>query len=135
MLAFAPGGRLLALVEFSGKVDVWDLKARDIAFTLKKPGKTKVAFSPEGDYLACCDSESISLFATRNWKKLWQVPTYWHHPVALAFSRGARNVGRKLIWRSIRLGYKPWEGLLFLLKAVGKGSGCWLMFACYHRFY
>jgi glycosyltransferase involved in cell wall biosynthesis len=35
----------------------------------------------------------------------------------LAFSRGARNVGRQLIWRSISLGYKPWEGLIFLLKA------------------
>jgi glycosyltransferase involved in cell wall biosynthesis len=34
----------------------------------------------------------------------------------LAFSRGARNIGRQLIWRSISLGYKPWEGLLFLLK-------------------
>lgn len=34
----------------------------------------------------------------------------------LAFSRGARDVGRQLIWRSISLGYKPWEGLLFLLK-------------------
>jgi glycosyltransferase involved in cell wall biosynthesis len=35
----------------------------------------------------------------------------------LAFSRGARDVGRKLIWRSITLGYKPWEGLVFLMKA------------------
>lgn len=35
----------------------------------------------------------------------------------LAFSRGARDVGRQLIWRSISMGYKPWEGLLFLLKA------------------
>ena len=34
----------------------------------------------------------------------------------LAFSRGARDVGHQLIWRSISLGYKPWEGLLFLLK-------------------
>jgi glycosyltransferase involved in cell wall biosynthesis len=35
----------------------------------------------------------------------------------LAFSRGARDVGEQLIWRSIDLGYKPWEGLIFLLKA------------------
>lgn len=35
----------------------------------------------------------------------------------LAFSRGAPEMGRQLIWRSIRLGYKPWEGLIFLLKA------------------
>jgi glycosyltransferase involved in cell wall biosynthesis len=35
----------------------------------------------------------------------------------LAFSRGARDIGQKLIWRSIRLGHKPWEALLFLLKA------------------
>ncbi|HEY2008367.1 MAG TPA: glycosyltransferase family A protein [Rhizomicrobium sp.] len=35
----------------------------------------------------------------------------------LAFSRGAPDVGRRLIWRSISMGYKPWEGLLFLLKA------------------
>jgi len=35
----------------------------------------------------------------------------------LAFSRDARDVGGQLIWRSISLGYKPWEGLLFLLKA------------------
>jgi len=35
----------------------------------------------------------------------------------LAFSRGAEDIGRQLIWRSIGLSYKPWEGLLFLLKA------------------
>ena len=35
----------------------------------------------------------------------------------LAFSRGARNAGRQLIWRSIRLGYEPLEGLFFLLKS------------------
>lgn len=35
----------------------------------------------------------------------------------LAFSRGVRDIGWQLIWRSISLGYKPWEGLLFLLKA------------------
>jgi hypothetical protein len=35
----------------------------------------------------------------------------------LAFSRGASEKGRQLIWRSISLGYKPWEGILFLAKA------------------
>ena len=35
----------------------------------------------------------------------------------LAFSRGAEDIGRQLIWRSISLSYKPWEGLLFLFKA------------------
>ena len=32
----------------------------------------------------------------------------------LACHRGASKVGRSLIWRSILLGHKPWEGLLFL---------------------
>jgi glycosyltransferase involved in cell wall biosynthesis len=35
----------------------------------------------------------------------------------LAYSRGAREVGRQLIWRSINLGYKPSEGLAYLLTA------------------
>jgi glycosyltransferase involved in cell wall biosynthesis len=32
----------------------------------------------------------------------------------LAFHRDAPKAGRSLIWRSISLGYKPWEGALFL---------------------
>jgi len=32
----------------------------------------------------------------------------------LACHRGASKVGRSLIWRSILLGHKPWEGLTFL---------------------
>ena len=35
----------------------------------------------------------------------------------LAFSRGAPDIGWSLISRSIKLGYKPWEGVLFLIKA------------------
>ncbi len=32
----------------------------------------------------------------------------------LAFHRNAPKAGRALIWRSISLGHKPWEGILFL---------------------
>lgn len=32
----------------------------------------------------------------------------------LAFHRNAPKAGRALIWRSISLGYKPWDGILFL---------------------
>jgi len=32
----------------------------------------------------------------------------------LAFHRNAPKAGRSLIWRSISLGYKPWEGAMFL---------------------
>lgn len=42
----------------------------------------------------------------------------------LAFSRGARDAGERLIWRSISLGYNPWEGLLFLLQA--SAAATWL---------
>lgn len=35
----------------------------------------------------------------------------------LAFSRGAPDAGRLLISRSIKMGYRPWEGMLFLIKA------------------
>jgi hypothetical protein len=35
----------------------------------------------------------------------------------LAFSRGAPDAGRLLIWRSVGMGYKPWEGILFLINA------------------
>ena len=35
----------------------------------------------------------------------------------LAFVRGAPEAGQRLILRSIAIGYKPWEGIIFLVKA------------------
>jgi hypothetical protein len=35
----------------------------------------------------------------------------------LAFSRGEREIGRELVVRTIKMGYKPWAGLLFLANA------------------
>ena len=49
----------------------------------------------------------------------------------LAFSRGANDIGRQLIWRSISLGYKPWEGSLFLLKT--NSAATWLKRAIRRR--
>jgi WD40 repeat protein len=94
-LAFGPGGRLLALVDMSGQVEVWDIESSGIRHTLKLSSdarNAKVAFSPQGDYLACSDDKSIYLFETHSWKKLWQVSTYWHHPVSLAFSHDGKRL-------------------------------------------
>jgi glycosyltransferase involved in cell wall biosynthesis len=35
----------------------------------------------------------------------------------LAFSRGEPRIGRKLVVRSVAMGYRPWEGLTYLAKA------------------
>jgi WD40 repeat protein len=95
-LAFAPNGRLLALVDISGDIDVWDLETREKCCTLRNPPRPvraiAAAFSPQSDYLACCDARSIYVFETRTWQKLWQAPTYWHHPMTLAFSRDGKRL-------------------------------------------
>lgn len=47
----------------------------------------------------------------------------------LAFSRGEREIGRELIVRTIKMGYKPWEGLLFLanVSPFGRTLKRWLL--------
>jgi WD40 repeat protein len=93
-LVFAPGGRLLALTNSSGQIEVWDLETKSKCFSLMTPSKkdAKVCFSPGADYLAWTDGRSFSLIDTRSWKELWQVPTYWHHPTSLAFSPDGKRL-------------------------------------------
>jgi WD40 repeat protein len=93
-VAFAPTGRLLALVHSASRMEVWDLETRKKRCALPAADtlRTRVAFSPQGNYLACCDDKFIRLFETRKGQQRWQAPTYGHHPVALAFSKDGRRL-------------------------------------------
>jgi WD40 repeat protein len=87
-LTFAPSGRLLAAVDSSGRLHVWDVDSRSECWSaaLGRAMHTHVVFSPNSATLACADDRSLTLFDAQTGQQRWRLPTYWHHPTAVAFN-------------------------------------------------
>jgi WD40 repeat protein len=94
-LAFGPGGQLLALFDTSGQILLWDVETGKKIHTLPLSSSARavpLVFSPDGSMLAASDGKAIYLFDTRTGQKVWQAPTYWHHPSALVFSSDGQRL-------------------------------------------
>jgi WD40 repeat protein len=92
-MAFAADGRLLALLGAAGRVEVWDVAAGEKRWVFQANGlTTALAFSPRGDHLVVCGENTLYLFEVQTGKIRWQIPTYWHYPVAVAFSPDGKRL-------------------------------------------
>src|SRR5205823_3125310 len=66
-MAFAPGGKLLAVGQRSGKVDLWDMGKKEIVRSLSYPGPAyALAFALHQDHLAVSGAGQVVVFDLGN---------------------------------------------------------------------
>lgn len=106
-IAFAPDGTRLAVAGWSGQVDVWDVAARRVLFTLgdsEHGGQTALTFSPDGRTLVTGGSLAwVHVYDAANGRLLHDLRGHTDRLRDAAFSPDGRLLATAGFDRTIRL--------------------------------
>jgi WD40 repeat protein len=113
-MAFSPDGKRLAVVSGEGTVRLWDTATGQAIDTSiehfdpkTKNGITRLAFSPDGNWLATATDEEVRLWNTRTWERHGPSMHHGEHAISeIAFSPNGELLvtgtswGRAQLWET-----------------------------------
>jgi len=87
-VAFAPDSKLLASVDWTGTLKLWDVKSHKEHRTIRLADFANLAFSPDGARLATADrfDRRVTLWDTASGEKLYSIPSHGRIVTAVAFA-------------------------------------------------